>query len=275
MRLAIPFKNHYKLNDVADEFYIYYDPATNDFNNLIDFIQTFQEKTISIRYRNGLDKKTALAIGRMFKNVKFVVSWTDAAELDALREADIRFYFSSSEPARSMSDLIAYDRIGVSDVYLADDCLYNMEGVKEWCFDVGGIQTRLVLNQVPITVPSNSPTIPLLRPQDFDVLDRYVDVAEFYCGYDKEYDFNKLSVLYRVWFEDKDWGGDLREINDRVPFPYMCRMCLPQSTSRKLNCGLACVRDDRHCTFCDRNFDLQAEMTELNVQFKPKMVRSE
>lgn len=270
MRLAIPFKNHFELNDAASEFNIYFDPTNQNFNDLIAFVKEFKDKQINIEYRNGLDIKTADALGALFDNVCFRLKSSDLALTGKLHEKEHRYFFSEDNPCCSFRDLQSYvEELHVSEVYISDDLTYNMENVRRYCA-ANGIKIRTVLNTVPMTHPSFNETIQIYMPRDMDEISKYFDVAEFNCGHDKSYDFKKLAVLYRVWFEKKDWGGDMQEINEWVPFNYYCRTILPTLGKTKLNCRLRCLSEGAACTKCVQALDLSEAMLEKNIQFDRK-----
>lgn len=267
MRLAIPFKRHYKLNDEADEFNICYDPKLQDFNDLLTFAQTYEDKTINIRYRNSLDTKTAVSLGKICDNVQFVVNMGDINSLEKLRENDIPYYFSEEYPCRSFKDLQSYiESLGVSSVYIADDLCYELPAVRRYCGPA--VRIRVVLNKVPITITSPSdPTIMVWIPQDKQWMDQYFDVAEFDCGKDKGYNYHQLEVLHRSWFERQDWAGDMREICKGIPYRYVARTILPGANQGKIKCGLGCVRHGWSCTKCKQILELSEHLVQKKFQF--------
>lgn len=268
MRLAIPFKNHFALNDVADELNIYYDPNSQDLNDLIAFVKEFEKKQINIEYRNGIDFKTASALSSLSENVCFRLKSSDLAATSKLREKNCRYFFSKDNPASSFRTLQSFvEELHVSEVYIADDLCYQLKNVRRYC-EEHGVKIRAVLNSVPMTHPSMSETIPIWMPRDMDELSGYFDVAEFDCGHDKTYDFKKLSVLYKVWFEKKDWVGDMQEINEWIPFNYYCRTILPSIGRTKFNCRLKCLSEGAHCTKCQQVMDLSKALLEKQLQFE-------
>lgn len=268
MRLAIPFKRHFELNDKADELNIYYDPKLQDFNDLLTFAQTYEDKTINIRYRNSLDTKTAISLSKICPNVRFVVTMSDINSLEKLRENNVKYYFSEDYPCRSFKDLQSYVcALGVCSVYVVDDLCYNLPSVRRFC-KTHGVDVRIVLNKVPITVTSaDDPTIMVWIPQDYHMMNQYFDVAEFDCGKDKGYDFHKLKVLYRSWFERHDWAGDMREICKGIPYRYVARTILPGTNDSKIRCGLGCVRNGWKCTKCLQILELSDHLVEKKFQF--------
>ena len=191
----------------------------------------------------------------------------DVNSLEKLKENDINFYFSEDYPCRSFKDLQSYvDSLGVSAVYIADDLCYDLPAVRRYCDPA--IRLRVVLNRVPITITSPSdPTIMVWIPQDFDLMDKYFDVAEFDCRKDKGYDFHKLDVLYRSWFERHDWAGDMREICKGIPYRYVARTILPGTNEGKIKCGLGCVRHGWSCTKCSQILELSEHLVQKKFQF--------
>ena len=95
MRLAIPYYYKYSLNDKVDEFNIYFDPNKNDFNDLMAFVQECEDRgqMVNITYRNGIDTRTALALDKMYDNVRFVLTMRDYNALAALKEKGCKYYF--------------------------------------------------------------------------------------------------------------------------------------------------------------------------------------
>lgn len=267
MKFAIPFKLNYALNDKADEFNISFDEKKNDFNKLIDFIQEYPDKRINVQYRNAVDHSTAIALTKIAENVYFRLKGVDIQQIGRLKEGSCRFFFDSDYSASSFSDLQSFaDMMGVTDVFISDDLCYDLPHVKRYC-ESKGISVRLVLNYVPISIGHVNPTLPIWMPQDYDTLDKYIDVAEFSCGKGDSYDFKKLDVLYKVWFEKKDWAGNIQEINENMPFAYYPRTIMPGLTESKIKCGLACVREGSKCTKCHQALELSHTLLEKQMQF--------
>ena len=99
MDVAIPFKNHYKLNDKVQEFNIFFDPDKNNLDTLIEFIQTFENYIINIEYRNGIDVKTATALSKISDRVRFRLRAEDISKASQLKERGCAFFFDNSMSA--------------------------------------------------------------------------------------------------------------------------------------------------------------------------------
>lgn len=250
MDIAIPYKNHFKLNSKVQQFNIKFNPDMNDFDTLIEFIQKFKDKQINIEYRNGIDVKTASALSKVGDNVRFRLRAEDIQKVDKLHDRECKFFFDSSLAA---TDWMALYRLvngyGVTDVYISDDLCYEMDKVHEYCDDMG-VKVRMILNRAPLTQPVKKDMFiaPLYRPQDMEVLERWIDVAEFDCG--NPYTFETLEIMYKVYIKNKSWYGQLGEINpDFADFDMPCPGLTWMLADKRSTCGLRCLKGGS-CNTC-------------------------
>lgn len=250
VRVVIPFKRHFELNDKVGGFSIRFDPGKNDLDKLIEFVRTFPDKQIEVTCRNGVDVKSASALSKVADNVRFCIGAVDLRKCPQLRERGCRFFFDRSVSADSWSELSwLVEDMGVSDVYVCDDLMYELDRVHHYCLSHGTL-VRLVANRVAAShvVDPKSDIAPLVLPQDMGTIGRWVDVIEFDCG--EPFDFKRLKVLYHVYVTNRFWYGQLGEINpdaDGLDIPCPCvsgRLCEKRST-----CGLRCARG-RACNTC-------------------------
>lgn len=74
-------------------------------------------------------------------------------------------------------------RLGVSDIYVADDLRYNLKNVKTAC-NKHNIQVRMVLNRTHTLSRFGGflSTDPFYCPKDYEALSEYIDIGEFDCG---------------------------------------------------------------------------------------------
>lgn len=269
MKLAIPFFNHFELNDRADEFNVYFNPEENSFEKLLDFLDKFQEKKVNVEYRAAFDIKTASALFRVNDNVRFRLRAEHMGSIRQLKEKGIPFFYDSSLACVSWCDLKSQVELeGVCCVYLADDLVYQLPKVSKYCKE-RGVEIRIILNRIPLTrsMLMKDHIVPIYRPNDYDLLSQYYDVAEFDCG--KPYDFTVLKVLYRAWFIKKDWYGDLKEINSDLGFSLPNRSVPELFTLTKIGCGLKCLSGSS-CKKCDQLVTIALGLHEMNAQWAKK-----
>ena len=265
--IAIPFKMNYELNDKAQEFNIYFDPDKNNFNTLIEFIQEYKDKRIDIEYRNGIDVKTASALAKVGDNVAFRLHGEDVLKTDALKSRGCKFFFDSTVAVTNWITLKRFvETVGVTDVYVADDLVYELDNVRDYCTK-NGVSMRCVINRVPITekLKQGSYIAPMYRPQDVPFLETVYDVAEFDCG--TPCDFKKLSVMYRVYIEKKNWYGQLGELNpdfDGVDVP--CPDIMDGLAEKRSKCALRCLRGGS-CRTCKLVTDTARSLRDIGGRF--------
>ena len=266
MDVAIPFKNHYKLNDSVQEFNIYFDPNVNNLDTLIEFIQTFDKHIINIEYRNGIDIKTATALSKISDRVRFRLRAEDIGKTSQLRERDCKFFFDKSMAAdcwTMLMWLVSYHQ--VSDVYICDDLVYEFDKVKEYC-NQNNVRIRMIVNRVPSSYPigQNDYTIPLYRPQDMDTLAQWVDVVEFDCG--SSYNFKILKVLYKAYITNKFWYGQLEEVNiDFKDFDLPCPGLVVNLAQKRSICGQRCRKGGK-CRTCKELIEMARSLRDIGVQ---------
>lgn len=268
MKLAIPFKLYFPLNESAHEFNIKFDPEENDFDKLELFIEDCikDNKRVNIEYKKEVDLKTAKLLNRLYDNVYFRLSTRHLLKIKDFQAANLRFFFQDMPCINWIELKNQVEKYGVTDVYICDDLVYDMDNVKKYCSSLG-VQLRIVLNRIPLVYSTmfEETIVPIYRPNDYELLSKYYDVAEFDCG--NPYQFNKLNVLYKAWFLNKDWYGNLQEINEDLTFSLPNRGLVEKATLYKLTCGLKCIKYN-NCQKCSRVINIANLLKDMNAQVK-------
>lgn len=273
LKLACPFVRYEPIcEEIAAEFNITYIPDKNDFENLIDFCQTYSKKRVNVYWRDnaGIDIKSASALNKTCDNVYFCLEDGDLNKLAALKERSCKYYFAASNAARSFRELEGQIKLGVSDVYISDDLCYCLKDVRDYCHK-HDVQVRVILNRVmsSLLAPDDK-TVFFWRPEDIDLAALYYDVAEFDCGNLETYDFKAMKVLYRVFFEDKRWVGNLQEVVENLPFFVYNKSLVQDFNHRKINCRYRCVSENSSCSRCPQFLDIMQSLGEKQIAFKTK-----
>jgi hypothetical protein len=269
VKIAIPYLHdiNFELNDEAKEFNILFYKSKNKLEKLIDFVEAYPETRINIKFPEGLHMSTLIAISKITDNVYVRLKASDINNVKELKENGIKFFFDSDCPAYNYATLDCFIKLGVTDVYLADDLCYNLSDVETYIHDKD-VQMRLVLNRVPSTTIDRgfNPCSPIYMPKDFEKLNQYFDVFEFDCG--EPYDWAKFDVLYRAWFEKQRWHGQMSEINKDVTRDFHCDAIYPDYTEFKFNCERRCnKRVTNHCRKCEQWLEIGSSLQEKNIRF--------
>lgn len=270
--IAVPFKyRNDSVNDIAAEFNIKYFTSKNKLEDLIAFIKEYEDRTINIEFPEGVHIPTLQSIVSVFDNVKVRLSLSDVMSVKDLKENNIKFFFDpGSILVSDFCELASFIDMGVSDVYLGNDLVYNMKDVHDIC-ESHGVKIRCTLNKIPMTTPGKNtdPKSMVYRPQDIDILAAYYDVFEFY--FEDKYDWAKHNVLYRVFFEQKKWNGEISELNSDVEFPYNDKLVFPYITEYKVNCSRHCDRRaNAKCDRCGNIINIQKTLAEKGLKIKPE-----
>ena len=297
MKLATPFQLHCPYEDVIDEWNINYDPykytktdklnqAANKkeesqmlFDKLISFIEAYPNKRINIAIRDSdIPINHLVTLNKLHSNLYIRLNLYQFPQAEKLKEKEIKFFFDNTVPVSTFILLDELIRLGVSDVYIADDLCYNLDKVAIRC-KRDNVQVRLILNRIPATTPTAYSDVraPIFTPRHFETLDQYIDVAEFDCFYSDEsdaYNWNIFNVLYKAWFKKHDWYNDLREINKDLEIFYPVRQEMPAFIDRKIECERRCVYKNT-CRKCDTVMELARDLYDDGVYVKIKQGRKE
>lgn len=267
MKLAIPFKLYYELNDVADEFNIQYNPETSTIDKLGDFIEAFPGKRVNVEIVGDMDdKKLIKSIVRLDKeNIYFRLRENHIKNIESLKQMNCKYFFSYDAPAYNIVSLDYFISLGVSDVYLSDDLWYFLKDVCDLCHK-NKVNVRFVANRIPSMCSTRGfdKRAMIVRPNDFDLIDGLIDTIEFDC-YDFKgvYNFGMLSALYKTWFTTKNWYGDLGEINYDIKIPFPNTTMIDTLTKERIRCGMRCFKGGS-CKRCTDTFDVAYSLKEKN-----------
>lgn len=297
MKLATPFQLYSEYEDVIDEWNINYDPykysktdklhqaaaQKNEsemlFDKLISFVEKYPNKRINIAIPDtDIPIRHFNTLNKIHDNIFIKLNLYQFNWAKKLKENNIKFFFDITVPITTFTLLDEVIKLGVTDIYVADDMCYNLDNVRAAC-DKHGIQIRLILNRIPATTFGANTDIraPIFSPRHFEILDNYIDVAEFDCFYEKEsdaYNWGLFKVLYKAWFINHDWWNDLREINYDLEIFYPVRQELPNFIKRKINCGRKCVYSKR-CNKCEIVMEIANEFYEEGSYIKLNKGRNE
>lgn len=266
--VSMPFKLKNPRNDRVAEFDVFFNKDRNNFDKFLEFIDLYSDRRININFRGEqFPTNIALSIQKVSDNTYIKLAPEQIPVLPELQENNCRYFLSSATPAYNFISLESLIDLGVSDIYPADDLVYNLRDTKILC-DYAGIGMRLVCNRIPSTALNRGTDYksPLFAPQNRALLDEYFSCYEFDCG--NPYDWAKFDVLYRAWFEREGWNGDLMEINDdlRLSFPLLA---VPQSlTSYKLSCKHHCSRPKNRCDRCKQYVDIGMNLVDMGAYIK-------
>lgn len=266
LELSIPFRlQNEEYDEIAAEFNILFRENRNSLEKLLEFLEKYPDKRINIEM-DKIDVSLLKLANRAHDNI--AVRMTDMAHyqsIDELREAGIQFFFDFKlNPCRGMCDLDSFASLGVSDVYFADDLMYNLREAKK-AADSHGIKTRIVMNHVPYTLPDRNPKVPWFSPDCVDLISPYFDIVEFDFK-NSPNGWHNFGVYYRAWITKKRWHGDLSELyKDLNVFIPNDSLFSEELIRYKIHCGRHCANKDTVCRRCEQYVELALELDEKSI----------
>lgn len=103
-----------------------------------------------------------------------------------------------------------------------------------------------------------------IRPEDFDIYEKYIDVYEFY--YER---YEQQEIYYNIYAKDKKWLGNLNEIIIGLQEDFDSTRIVPRFAQKRVRCGRECMKGGK-CKICDRVIELSKtlEKTPIRVVIK-------
>ena len=168
--------------------------------------------------------------------------------INRLKEADFPFYFYAF--ISDWDKMYKFIEAGVSDIFITNDLGFNLPIVHTLA-NSKNVKIRCFANISQYNWDHNQGLTGFyIRPEDIDLYSEYIDVLEFYNIE------NQQNVLYEVYFKDKKWVGDLREIVQAITQPIPNYYILDKSfATTRLTCDRKCLKGNS-CNICPQLLDL-------------------
>lgn len=266
--LAIPFKRFHDLEGKVAEYNIEFRTDDSRLEDLIDFITLDCVHRVNIHFSTTIPIQIVKSVNKIKDCVYVRLDSHQYVYHKELKKEGIRFFFDYTFPISNFTDLHFVIDMGVSDIFMADDLVYCLPDVKKIC-EKNNIQTRLVLNLIPITLPNKGRDVTsfIPRPMDTKFLSKFIDIFEFDCG--DPYDWHEFEVLLKIYYHKHYWFGDLTELNEDIdlPFGFPDDQIDPHLTEFRHNCNRSCDRG-RRCTYCQDVYNLAEVFVEKGYKFE-------
>ena len=242
MKTCVEWRKSFKYMNQVDEFNIQYKPDKND--KLLDFLAHYAiDKRVNIYTSNNQDYIDLLiAIAETGKyNIAIVIKEFNKQVKEKFKNNNIKWYFS--QPVGNWEKLNEIIDFGCSDVFITGELGFDLEKVA--AVASGKIQTRAIVNLSQYYY-GNSLTGFFIRPEDVDFYSKYIDIYEFFDVQDKQ------NVFYDIYFHDKEWNGNLREIIKHLDIDLNNYYLIDDEfAKRRIKCKKECIKGEK-CKLCMR-----------------------
>lgn len=249
MKSCIEWRKSFRYLPEIDQFNI-------DFRNkqvkLVNFLEQYAKtQRVNIRLPKDYTQDDIQLLEAIWDRDKpnIALLLPDRYYANELKEKNIPFYFTTL--VTTWDELEGVLSFEPSDVFISGQLGFDLERINKILPE--NTKIRCYANIVQSSSSSrygNGFKSFFIRPEDVDIYSEYIDVIQFFDSVEQQ------NVLYEIYFKDKEWNGDLREIikglSLRVNNYYLLGS---QFGNRRIHCQKRCQKGER-CMLCQRLVDL-------------------
>ena len=247
MKCCIEWRKNFKYLSQVDEYNINY---KNKLRQLISFLDEQKKlgNRINIRLpkqytQEDIDILKSLYHDKGYTNIVVINPTYDAYFVDKIKEAKVPFYLET--PATNWDVLLGFLSLGVTDVFVSEQLAFDLENVTKITKEKN-VRIRCYVNVCQSAWLNDCVKSFYIRPENVEDYSKYVDVIEFWKTEDKQ------DIYYKIYFIDKRWDGNLREIikgfNKDLNNYYIVDE--KEFAERRMVCQKKCLRNDKRCQHC-------------------------
>ena len=232
------------------------------------------KQRVNIRVGNQISPQDVKFLDEIYKEksyniaILFETIYPEQIPLEKFSTLSIPFFFEVGiKDWDRLNELI---NLGVSDIYITGDLGFNLFNVAKYV--PADIHLRAFVNLCQYDW-DNSEGLKtfFIRPEDIDYYGNIIDVFEFFKSVDEQ------NTLYEIYFHDKEWNGNLREIIKGLKKDLNSYYILGDEFGRtRAECQRKCIKGG-NCQMCDRLAEL-ADTLENSKEyevFKRRMIDGE
>lgn len=273
MKSCIEWRKNFRYLTQIDEFNIDY--KENKSKKLLQFLDIYaQTQRVNIRVGRQVSKNDVELLDEIYKMGKyniailFEVAYPEQIPMQMFKTLSIPFFFGTA--VNNWDRLNELIELGVSDIYITGDLCFDLVKLAQYVPE--NIHLRCFVNLCQAEW-DNSDGLKafFIRPEDIDLYGGYIDVFEFFNSVEEQ------NVLYEVYFHDKEWNGNLREIIKGLKKDMNSYYILGDQFGRtRISCQRKCIKGGS-CKMCDRVIEF-AESLEKSPDyevFKRRMINGQ
>ena len=228
--ISVDYRDRRQIPDLIDDY-------------IVDIIVKiyYHETDIDWKYLSAMDKMLKS------KSRKMIICLSDLENIKDCKKHDIDFYYGF--PVSSFYQMRALVEAGVCAARLAPPLTHMLDQIKvEFDIDILAVPNVAYNDCFP---REDGVCGGWIRPEDLlTTYADYIDMVEF-----EDCDNKKEQALYRIYFEDQAWPGDLGMIITNFNYMGVNRMIPPELAEKRVACGQKC-QSYSPCRICYRYMDL-------------------
>lgn len=229
--ISVDYRDRRQIPDLIDDYIV----------DIVVKIRFFENEKIDWKFLDAMNKMLKS------KSRKMIVCLSNIDDYIKCKELNIAYYYGY--PINNFYDLRALVNTGVCAVRLAPPLTHMLDQVKaEFDVDILAVPNIAYNSSIP---REDGVCGGWIRPEDLlTTYANYIDMVEF-----EDCDNKKEQALYRIYFEDQAWPGDLGMIITNFNHMGVNRMIPPELGEKRATCGQKC-QSGSPCRICYRYMDL-------------------
>lgn len=256
MKSCIEWRKSFKYLSQADEFNIDFKRKDKQLIKFLDLYAMSQRVNIRMPIEEYTEDDLELIseINKLNKyKIAVILPYYDAYFANFLRKNNVNFYYST--PAATWDEFIYYANTGVSDIFVSGDLGFDLERLAKVNKQKWDVNIRCYVNIAQAIKKNGDGFIDFyIRPEDVVYYSNFVDVIEFWKAEEQQ------NVLYEVYFHDREWNGDLRQIIKGMTLEINNYYILgSEFARRRAQCRKKCIKGER-CELCHRLAELATSL---------------
>lgn len=256
MKYCIDYHRGFKNADKADEFTITY---TKKNDVLIDFLEKFKEKRINLFIKEEIsyaELKLLKTIRNAYPNLFLKFESYNPENIEDIVESGVPFFFGNR--VNNWDEFLGLIDLGVTDMYIVEDLCFELNKITPIAHDAE-VQLRTYPNIAQSRWRDTSEIKKFwIRPEDISMYESYLDVLEFFGSE------SQVSVLLKIYKEDKKWFGPLNEIIIGIHSDLDSRFITPRFAEKRIRCGKECLKGGK-CQMCERIVSLSKTLKSADL----------
>lgn len=258
MKLCLQARQDAKYLDWADEIIFAY----RDREALPDYIEKYPDKTFILIcfWQNNIDWDEIQNYTILAQD-NFLLALNQISLIPKCLELNIRFYLAY--PINSYDELNAVLDLGSEYVRLGTPLFFDMENIKRH-FPLARIRAIPNIAYDDVYPRENGIAGTWIRPEDLKMYEPYIETIEF-----NDADLQKEKALIRIYWEEREWPGELQLLITNLNYPGVNRMIPSDITEKRLNCRQTCM-SNKKCHIC--KLALQLANPGLMQEYKEEVI---
>ena len=263
MKYCLNFNRDSKYMNDVDELIIQYKPEYKEYES---FIEKHKHQRIILNIEDAelfLSENSMDTVAKTGIVLKLNYYYDDYVKLlcKILNESNYPFFIS--DYASTWDELKGIIKLGVSDVYVAEELGFDIIAVSAYCKE-HNVRVRVYPNvsQSSWLDPNNSNTDFFIRPEDTVIYEPYIDVFEFF-----EKENNTQDTFYKIYAKKGAFYGPVNTLIIGNYITVQNNFIAPDYAKHRLDCQKKCARGQK-CNLCQTTLDFAETTSRIPFEHK-------